>query len=119
MHELGIAYEILTSARQAIAGREALRVTRLKVRIGRFQNVDRDSLDFAFRALARDETGFENAVLDMEDVEPAFACPDCGARGTLEKIALSCPACGGGNLHVEGADDLVLQSIEAEEGGRE
>jgi len=68
-----------------------------------------DSLGETFRA----GTLCEGAALELRRVEADWRCPAC--RRPIEKGAvLSCPACGKPAALAEGADAILLETIEME-----
>lgn len=118
MHELGIAKEILSCVEEVLRSRPGLRVTQVVVRIGVFQNVEKDSLRFSFHALAEGNSKVAGAELQVQEVPARYFCQACGSRGSLKEMAWACPECGQPKIQVEGGDDLILGSIKGEENGK-
>lgn len=114
MHEVGIALEILGSTSASLPPEGGFRARKVLVRVGSLRSVDPETLRFAFRSLRSDHPGCEEAELEIEEVAPELRCGACGHRGPMRDWEVVCPACGGQNVELDGGDELVLQSIEAE-----
>ncbi|HKV39228.1 MAG TPA: hydrogenase maturation nickel metallochaperone HypA [Blastocatellia bacterium] len=76
MHELAITQRILEIAIASAAGQSAQRITKIKLRIGQFTGVVRESIEFAFDAVKRG-TIAEGAGLEIEMVQLRKRCPAC------------------------------------------
>jgi hydrogenase nickel incorporation protein HypA/HybF len=93
MHEAGIAASILDIAEREARRNGSGRIQLIRLRLGAFTGVVRESLEFAFDAL-RPGTLAENAVLDIEAVPLCAACPVCGWTGEPPKeFCFTCPTC--------------------------
>ncbi|MCU0722416.1 MAG: hydrogenase maturation nickel metallochaperone HypA [Planctomycetes bacterium] len=117
MHELGIAEDILKAAEAALAPRPGFRALRVRIRAGRRRGVEPESLRFAFEVLSKGRPGLEGAVLEVEEDPIRFRCRACGGEAPLEDWIPVCPACGSADGEALGGDEIVLESIEAEEEG--
>ena len=118
MHEMGIALEVARLAREAAAAEGAPRVVSLRLRVGRWAGVEPESLRFALETLASTAEPGDALLgcrLDLERVEPEFACPACGERYCAEGYLEPCPACGGLGADLVAGDELSLTEIEVEE----
>ncbi len=116
MHEMGIALEILNVARAAIpADMAGQSVERLNVRVGRLTGVIPESLRFCFQ-VARQETPFARATLNIEEVPVEAVCRDCGARTRIETAQFLCRACGSGQIQVVTGTELMVMSVELADG---
>jgi hydrogenase nickel incorporation protein HypA/HybF len=126
MHEWALAEAVLDSVRAHSGGR---RVSRVVLRFGELQQIDREIFDFALRELG----GELGAALFEIESEPArFACNACSAawsldeRGGLDerqkeaihflpeaaKVYLRCPKCGSADFRVEQGRGVTIQTIE-------
>lgn len=115
MHELGIAEAILHAVEKRADGRP---VRRAKIRAGALLRVVEPSMDQAFQ-LVTEGTLAEGAAIDLVITPARLTCHACGHDGsTLDPLAV-CPACGAGDVEVIGGDELVLESIEIDRGGRD
>jgi hydrogenase nickel incorporation protein HypA/HybF len=130
MHEWALAEAVLDSVREHSAGR---RVTRVVLRFGELQQIDREIFDFALRELGGELGGARFEI----GIEPAlFACGACGASWSLDeragldahqkeaihflpeaaRVYLRCPKCGSPDFSVEQGRGVTIETIEAEEG---
>jgi len=119
MHELGIAQEMISSLEDALLSHPGLRITSVRIRVGTFQNVEKDSLRFSFEVLSKDNPRIAGAKLHIEDVAAEYSCRACNSRGELEGFFWVCPSCGDVDIRVKGGDELILQSIEGEDESNE
>ncbi len=117
MHEASIAIEIIKAAESAVADRPGFRASRIVLRAGPLSGVDPASLRFAFEILAKEAPVVSGAELEIRDAQVSTSCRACGS-GPFEGFRESCPSCRSPFLTVQGADDLVLETLEGDvEGG--
>ncbi len=129
MHEWALAEAVIDSVREHSGGR---RVSRVVLRFGELQQVDREIFDFALRELGGD---LGAARFEIETEPALFACGACGAswslaeRGGLDaqqkeaihflpeaaKVYLRCPRCGSPDFRVEQGRGVTIQTIEVME----
>ncbi len=67
-------------AAQEAAAAGAERVTALRLRVGEWSGVEVESLRFALVVLTEDGALPEGCRVEIESVEPLFACRSCGPR---------------------------------------
>jgi hydrogenase nickel incorporation protein HypA/HybF len=115
MHELSIADAVVTIACRHAAGRP---VSRVYVKVGHLRQVVPDSLRFAFELVAED-TELAGAELVIEEIPAAVCCRACEARTTLEQFPAHCGECGGLDVEVTAGEELLVDSIEVEDGSEE
>lgn len=113
MHEASIAAEIIRAAEAAISDRPGFKASRLVIRAGPLCSVDPSSLCFAFEILSRDVPALAGAEIEIRESRVSASCRACGS-GPHEGFRESCPSCGSPMLSFEGADDLVLESLDGE-----
>ncbi len=111
MHETAIAQSILDIARQHLTDRGFLHITRVVVSVGRLSSVVPESLEFAFRAMARG-TEAEDAALEIREVDAEACCRSCGSRFSADGFFVICEACGSVDVEIAGGDELTIESIE-------
>ncbi len=115
MHEISIVEALIGQVQQEInRGGHRGRVTRLDLVIGRLSGVSVDSIRFAFQLLAPG-TVVESAEVHVEQPKAASVCSVCGRRTEIEDLVVQCPACGSDRIHIEGGNELVLQTIDLED----
>jgi len=115
VHEFSLVESILTSVFDVARQHGALPVSRVCLRIGALQQVVPEALQFAFDAAVKG-TPAEGATLEWEEVAARVCCPDCGAVYAPDDVFWVCPGCGAqGGEALEG-DEIILASVELEEG---
>jgi hydrogenase nickel incorporation protein HypA/HybF len=112
MHELSIADAVVTIASRHAEGRH---VSRVDVRVGWLRQVVPDSLRFAFE-LVSEGTVLEGAELAIEEVPARVRCNACAAETELDRFPAHCGACGGFDVDVTAGEELLVASIEVEDG---
>lgn len=115
MHELSIVESLIEQVEKELrnSGHEG-RVIRLDLRIGRLSGVNPEAVRFAFELLSPD-TSVEGAEVEIERPGAVCVCRACGRRTSIEELEHLCPACGSGEISIEGGNDLLLESIELED----
>ncbi len=107
MHELAIAESVVSSVLGRTSG---LRVSVVRLRVGRMAGVVPDALMFCFE-LATAGTDLEGAVLEIEDQQGRAHCRTCGADFTLLDAFLLCD-CGSADVQLVAGRDLAVTSVE-------
>jgi hydrogenase nickel incorporation protein HypA/HybF len=115
MHELAITRELLGLALKHAGQAGGRRVTDLSIVIGDLSTFSEDAVAFSWEFLARG-TVWEGARLHFRRVPAELTCLDCGGVHTLEGDLAPCPRCGSSRLKVTAGEDLLLESIEIEDG---
>jgi hydrogenase nickel incorporation protein HypA/HybF len=111
MHELSIAESVVEVALRHAAGR---RVTCVELKVGHLRQVVPSALEFAFELVSKG-TALEGAELEIEAVEAAGRCRDCGTESRLVEFPLRCDACGSLDLEVTAGEELLVETLELEE----
>lgn len=114
MHEMGIAAEVARIARQEAEAAGASRVVALRLRVGRWSGVEPESLRFALEAVG-EGTPLAGCRVEIEAVEPTFACPGCGREYPGSGYFDPCPGCGALGAGLVAGDELSLAEIEVED----
>ena len=116
MHELSIVEALIEQVeREVQRSGEAGRVVRLDLSIGRLSGVCPDSLQFAWGLLAP-ETSLAGAEMRISQPRAVCCCRDCGKRTEIEELVAQCPACGSPQIAFEGGQEMLLETIELEDG---
>jgi hydrogenase nickel incorporation protein HypA/HybF len=117
VHETGIAWEILGSAKQE-AARAGLPLSSVCVRLGEMSGVVADALSFAFDAL-KDQAGVAQARLVIEPIPVEAVCPQCGSKKLPEgELILWCVECGAA-MRVCSGEQMEIAWIEVDDAGLE
>lgn len=97
MHEYGIAYDIVETARHAAREHNATSVTRVCVDVGEISMINPEQVEFLFKAITEDDPLFPGTELVCRLLAPVtsctcgysgseiYVCPDCGALPTIEQ----------------------------------
>ena len=116
MHELSVVDALIGQVRGEVerSGHSG-RITRVELVIGRLSGVNVDSFRFAYEMLSPG-TLLDTAELAISEPRAICHCHGCGARSEIDDLLALCPKCQSDNLSVEGGQELLLQSIELENG---
>lgn len=90
----------------------ALRLERVKIKVGRMTAVEPESLRFCFEACVKD-TPMDGARLDIVEVPVIGRCSRCAEEFRMDDILSPCPACGGASVVRLTGTELKLVSISA------
>ena len=90
-------------------------VSRVEVRVGHLRQVVPDSLRFAFELITAG-TVLEGAELALEEVPARVRCIACEAETELEEFPAHCGECGGLDVEVTAGEELLVDSIDVEDG---
>ena len=113
MHELSIAHDIVRTALDACdRGPEKLRA--LSVRVGQLSSVVIPSLEMCLSAVLEDR-GLEGVDIRIRET-PARAECACGEEYEPDSLFSECPNCGGFEREITGGREVVLDSIEVDDG---
>jgi hydrogenase nickel incorporation protein HypA/HybF len=116
MHEISIVDALIEQV-----GREVHRsgahgkILEIHLSIGRLSGVNPDSLRFAFDLLAPG-TLLEGTNIVMNEIRAVCNCHACNARVEIDDLTFQCPKCGSDSVTIEGGRDLLLQTIDVEDG---
>jgi len=111
MHEASIIESVLETATAEARKAGAVRIERLRLRVGILSGVVPEALEFAFAALKCD-TIAAAATLEIQTVPATFRCLDCGTRPELAEMMFTCPACSGPLVVDSGGNQLELAQLE-------
>ncbi|MGM0441959.1 MAG: hydrogenase nickel incorporation protein HypA [Elusimicrobiota bacterium] len=87
MHEWALAEGIITTAVKVAEKKKLSRITRVKIKLGQLQRVEKESLNFAFEELIKKHQPLmEDVQMDYESEEAVFKCGNCGNKWNLKEI---------------------------------
>lgn len=113
MHEAKIASLILQKAAlQASSCQNILKVQKIELAVGKFRNVDVESLQFAFNALKEDFPLLIESILEVHEIEPIALCKANGHDYVVDlQKNFACPKCGSGVGSLQSGKELEIQKI--------
>ena len=117
MHELAIAQSLLDIVEDEARAHNGVRVTKIRLRIGKLSSVVPDALRGAFEMLTRGGIA-EDASLEIEEVPVSIRCHQCAEAFSTEEPFLVCPSCEGSDVELVAGRELELQSMEIEDGNK-
>ena len=114
MHELGIMTGVMESVGTAAREAGAERVLKVSLQVGVMTEAIEDALQFAFEALAENDSYFEGATLEIEMIQPKSICTQCCHEFTHDRFHMLCPECGSPFLQLLEGKELQISSIEVD-----
>ena len=117
MHEFSIAQSICDIAVEEARRHGATDVVSITCRIGVMRQVVPEFLQTAFE-LSAEGTLLEGAVLHIEVEGIEVTCEACGGLQTVHEVPFGCPACGSVAIRCSGGQDILLMSMEINQGTR-
>ena len=110
MHELSIAYSIISIAEKAFPVDSKGKITSISLQIGEMSSIEIDSLQFAFSAIKPD-TLLRDAELNIEIIQGEAECQECHTIFPIHSYATSCPTCRSYALKILKGKELKIASI--------
>jgi len=111
MHEMSICLALIEQVERIAAERGARSVSVITVSIGPLSGIEADLLARAF-PLAAAGTPAESATLDIEHIDVAVRCSQCGAESPARANRLLCGECGDFRTTIVSGDEMILQRVE-------
>jgi hydrogenase nickel incorporation protein HypA/HybF len=109
MHEYGIAYDIIETARCAAHEHHARSVSKVYVDIGEISMINPEQVEFLFKTMTEDDPLFSGSELVCTVKAPVTSCV-CGYSGSEIYV---CPRCGALPT-IEAGKEIVVTNIEIE-----
>jgi hydrogenase nickel incorporation protein HypA/HybF len=113
VHELSIVASLFDVLEEKARDARALRITAVKLRVGRLSGVVPELIESAFEAYGKG-TLAEEARLEIEVVPFSFKCRRCGGEAFRDEPPYTCAACGSNDIELRGGMDIVIEKIEIE-----
>ncbi len=115
MHEVSIALGMLDELFRIAQENHAIKITRVKLKIGKMSGIVTDSLKFAFDAVKLEHPLLSQAEIVIEEVPLVYKCNDCHVSFNAADIYFpACPECGSGNLQLVSGEEQHIESVEVE-----
>ena len=115
MHEMGITNGILAASFDAARDAGATKITEIRISVGDLTEIQDFALQFAFEALTPG-TMAEGATLLVNHIAAVSRCRDCGLEYEHDRFEMLCPACGSFNVEPLTGRELLIDSIETDDG---
>lgn len=113
MHEYSIVQSLLDSCEENAKANNAIKVTKVVVKIGVLSGVEPDLLKTAFDTF-KDKTMCEEAEFIMNIQPVIIKCQKCNKESTLEKHQYNCPKCESIEIDILDGEDMFLMQLELE-----
>lgn len=111
MHEMSLCQSLIELLESERAAQGFQSVTRVRLAIGAFSNVEPDALRFGFAA-ASPGTVADGAQLELEMVPASVWCMSCGETRTITRRGDACPECGSSQLILQSGEEMRLSELE-------
>ena len=111
---MGIAMEVLKIIQEHLPSDQALKVTKVNLKIGKLTAIIPDTFKFCLEVITKD-TRAQGAEIIIEEVPLRVQCENCGAETELEEPFFLCPKCESPKLKILSGRELFIESIEVEE----
>lgn len=114
MHEMSLMsgiFDVINSTLNNYP--EVDKVTKVKLKVGKFTNAVPAALEFAFQAFSTG-TKAEGALLEIETVPVVACCKNCSHEFFVEGLAYCCPKCRSYQIEIISGRELLLESLEVE-----
>lgn len=112
MHELSLAHGIVETANRALADSPGVRVSTVRLRVGRLSGVEPGALHFCYE-VASAGTALEGSRLVIEEVPVAVWCPHCAREVELAGVQrFRCPDCDTPSGDVRRGKEIEVHALE-------
>lgn len=117
MHELAITESILDIALEHARKESATRICRINLVIGEMTGVVEECVRF-YLGLLSPGTAAEEAEIAVRLVPITARCQNCGEDFEVQDSEWACPCCHGTRLDIIGGRELLVESIEVNDGSQ-
>lgn len=113
MHEMALTQSIIDITTESARQHGAEKVLKITLTVGQLADVVVDSLRFCFEAITPG-TMLEGAELEIDEVEAAAVCIQCGVEFQPDPLDFTCPACQNPFTEVIRGKEFAVASIEVD-----
>ncbi|MCB1801430.1 MAG: hydrogenase maturation nickel metallochaperone HypA [Gammaproteobacteria bacterium] len=113
MHEMSLCESILQIIENEARQQGFVRVTRVRLEIGRLAGAEPEAMKFGFDAVTRGSLA-EGARLEILNIPGRAWCMACAREVEIDNRFDACPQCGGFQLQVTGGEQLRIKDLEVE-----
>ncbi|MGL4939609.1 hydrogenase maturation nickel metallochaperone HypA [Shewanella sp.] len=118
MHEYSIVSALIEQCEQYAKAEQAMRVTRVDIKLGVMSGVEPSLLKTAFDTFKLDSL-CQQAELNIRLQPLVIQCLDCQHESVLTERSVLCPVCSSYRTHVIDGEDMLLMQLEMEQGEAE
>ena len=112
MHELGIAFQIVRIALEAVPeDAKQAKVETVRLNIGKLSAIVPDSLRLCFDIATRG-TPLDGARLVINEIPATDRCRTCNHEWQIDEYVFVCPECAGVDVEMVTGRELYVESIE-------
>jgi hydrogenase nickel incorporation protein HypA/HybF len=115
MHEMSIIEALLETVRDELQAHPGARVQTVRVHVGALRLVEPSVLTFCYEAAVRD-TPLADSQLEIQQIAAYARCDVCSLEFPVEESWFECPRCRSVSARLLKGDELLLTSLEIEEG---
>ncbi|MGD9152334.1 MAG: hydrogenase maturation nickel metallochaperone HypA [Gammaproteobacteria bacterium] len=116
MHEFSIMQGVFKLLEDIAVKNNLIKINKVILRIGKLRQVFPDFLRFAFENISKD-TIADGAELIIEEIPITMRCKSCNQEFTVEHHTYVCPVCGAVKLELLTGKEVLIASVEGEDGG--
>ncbi len=111
MHEMSLAEGVREIVEEAARSNGALRVTVVRLEVGKLSQVEVEAMRFAFEVVKRGSLAAQ-ARLELVETDGTAWCMACSSAVVIQQRGDGCPRCGSWQLQVTGGDRMRVLDIE-------
>lgn len=114
MHEVHLVRSLLEAAEKEALAKKAKKVKCLRIQFNSLTSHSGDHVRFSFDLVKKEIPLFQDALLELKEVEPDLLCSGCGHKFHGDHLPDICPRCSSWNVKALHPTDMILESIEME-----
>lgn len=119
MHEMSYIIRLVNLAAENAEKQNAASVEKITVSVGKMTGIEPYYMQKYYKTAIKG-TVLEGSVLELETVDVAAHCENCGSSYTPDAAHdYLCPACGSGNCKITAGRDVVLKQMTIRESRKE
>ena len=113
MHEMAITEQVLKIVLAAANSGDATRVNKIRIVMGAYSDVVPQIMKEYFEIASKGSIA-EGAEITFRRTPVTMMCRTCGWKGTVDKLHISCTACGSTDLKMITGREFYVESIDAD-----
>lgn len=111
MHELSLAQALVEEVERRAQNEKAQKVTEVKVSLGKFSGVWRESIEFCYPILC-EGTLLEGSTLAIDEIPLTLHCPQCQKDSHPQHFRLKCEHCQSTQVEITAGKEFKIISME-------
>lgn len=115
MHEVSIALGIVDELKRIARENNAIKITLVKLKIGKMSGIVTDSLKFAFDVIKNEHPIMASAEILIHEIPLVYQCNECSTTfETGDVYFTACTHCSADNVKIISGEEQHIENVEME-----